>query len=120
MRQKNGMLGQNDLGKSLGKAIAKRRKIRGLSQDDLANLIEVDVETVSRFERGAVLPSLQRLWHVAKALEAGVGELLSEASELPNDQAQRLVTTLHELETKDQLLLLDFANLLRARSIPTT
>ena len=87
MRQRVRAASQDDMGKRLGRAIAERRKALGFSQDDLAGMIEVDAETISRFERGAVLPSLQRLWRVAEALETGMGDLLSEASDLPSDQA---------------------------------
>jgi transcriptional regulator with XRE-family HTH domain len=116
MRQKKRATSQDDMGKRLGKAIAERRKALGFSQDDLAGTIEVDAETISRFERGAVLPSLQRLGRVAEALETGIGELLGEASDLPSDQAQKLVAALQGLDPKDRQLLLDFASLLRARS----
>ena len=43
-------------------------------------MVEVDVETVSRIERGNTIPSLQRLVVIAQTLGAGVGELLGEAS----------------------------------------
>lgn len=104
------------MGQRLGRAIAERRKALGFSQDDLAGMIEVDAETISRFERGAVLPSLQRLWRVAEALKTGMGDLLSEASELPTDQAQKLVAALRELNARDRQLLVDFAGLLRTRA----
>lgn len=116
MRQRKKATSQGEIGKRLGRAIAERRKALGFSQDDLAGMIEVDAETISRFERGAVLPSLQRLWRVAEALQTGMGDLLSEASELPSDQARKLAATLQELDVKDRQFLLDFANLLRARA----
>jgi len=104
-----------EFGETLGRAIAVRRKSLALSQDNLAGLIDVDAETISRFERGTVLPSLQRLWRVAEALQTGLGELLSQASQLPDDQTQKLLTAMRELSRQDQQLLLDFANLLRNR-----
>ena len=107
--------GQSDIGKTLGRAIAVRRKTLAFSQNDLAGMIEVDAETISRFERGTVLPSLRRLWRVAEALQVSLSELLSQASQLPDDQTQKLVTTMRELNEKDQQLLLDFAHLLRNR-----
>lgn len=105
-----------ELGKRLGRTIAERRKAKNLTQDDLAGMVEVDAETISRFERGSVLPSLQRLFVVAAALDTGVGELLGEASRLPGDRARRLAGILGELDAKDQELLIDFAELLRRRS----
>lgn len=103
------------LGVRLGQAIAKRRKARGLTQDDLAAIVEVDSVTISRFERGTSTPSLQRLFVIAQALEASVSELLAETSPLPGDSAPRLATLLKGLKTADQQLLMDFADLLKRR-----
>lgn len=115
MRQKKRAADQDDIGKNLGKAIAIRRKALALNQNDLAGMIEVDAETISRFERGAALPSLRRLWRVAEALQVNLGELLSEASTLPDDQTERLVVAMRELDARDRQLLLSFADLLRNR-----
>lgn len=89
--------------------------MRKLTQDDLAGLIEVDAETVSRFERGVSLPSLERLWVIADMLDTGVGELLADASSLPSDKAQRLIGIMNGLAVSDQQLLMDFALLLQKR-----
>lgn len=72
--------------RELGKAIADRRKFKNLTQDNLAGLIEVDTETISRFERGVSLPSIERLWIIAEALDSGIAELVTKASRLHNDQ----------------------------------
>ncbi len=115
MWKNKSLKGQSGIGQALGKAIAVRRKALALTQDDLAGMVDVDVETISRFERGAVLPSLQRLCRVAVALDVGLGELLAQASVLPGDQAQQLCLALRALNTDDQQLLIDFADLLRNR-----
>jgi uncharacterized protein YfaQ (DUF2300 family) len=62
-----------------------------------------------------VLPPLRRLWRVAEALQVSLSDLLSQASQLPEDQTQKLVTAMRELSEKDRRLLLDFASLLRNR-----
>lgn len=103
------------LGKMLGQAIAKWRKARGLTQDDLAGFVEVDPVTVSRFERGTSVPSLQRLFVIAQALDVSVGELLAEASPLPGDSAPRLAILLKGLKATDQQLLMSIADLLQKR-----
>ena len=51
----------------------------------------------------------------AEVLQVSLSELLSQASQLPDDQTQKLVATTSDLNDKDQQLLLDFANLLRNR-----
>lgn len=104
-----------DFRKNLGRAIAERRRLLKLTQDDLASLVEVDAETVSRFERGISLPSLERLWVIADALDAGMSDLLAETSTLPNDQARKLLAVMDGLAAVDQRLLMDFAQLLQKR-----
>ena len=115
MQDKKKLSGQVDIGITLGRAIAAQRKTLGLSQNDLAGMIEVDAETISRFERGAVLPSLRRLLRVAAALQLSMVELLAQSSQLPEDQRQKLLMAMQDVNEKDQQLLLDFANLLRNR-----
>ncbi len=104
-----------DFRRKLGGAIAERRKLGKLTQDDLAGLIEVDAETVSRFERGISLPSLERLWVIADALDVGMTDLLAVTSTLSNDQARSLATIMEGLTAADQRLLMEFAQLLQRR-----
>lgn len=54
--------------KVIGIQIAKLRKNRGITQAELAELINVSIETVSRLERGVSLPSLKTLETIANAL----------------------------------------------------
>lgn len=51
----------DDLGKLLGQQIAAHRRALNLTQLQLAELLGVEPETISRFERGTSLPSLKRL-----------------------------------------------------------
>ena len=75
------------LARKLGANIATRRKTRKWSQEDLAERLGVAPETISRFERGATLPSLITLQRLAQMLKAPIAELLAESSEAPDDQA---------------------------------
>jgi transcriptional regulator with XRE-family HTH domain len=103
------------MGKKLGAAIAKRRRELGLTQDNLASLVEVDAETISRMERGTTLPSLNRLFVIAQALQTSAGELLSEASPLASDRARVLGELLEKLEPWDQEVVLELAKLLQEK-----
>jgi hypothetical protein len=51
----------------------------------------------------------------AEVLQVSLSELLSQASQLPDDQTQKLLAIVRDLSEKDQQLLLDFAHLLRNR-----
>ena len=96
--------------------MAKRRKFLALTQDELAGRVGVDAETISRFERGASLPSIQRLFVIAESLEVGVGELLSDASNLQSDLERKIALSMRGLASRDQQLLLEFSLLLRKLS----
>src|SRR5438876_9671576 len=58
------------LAKKLGANLAVRRKARKWSQEDLAERMGVATETISRFERGATLPSLVTLQRLGQVLRA--------------------------------------------------
>src|SRR5258708_4199857 len=75
------------LARKLGANLAARRKARKWSQEDLAERLGVATKTISRFERGATLPSLVTLQRLGQMLKAPVAELLAESSETPDDQA---------------------------------
>lgn len=115
MRHKKRASSPEELGKALGRAMAERRKVKNLTQNDLAGLIEVDAETISRFERGTVAPSIERLFAIAEALDTGVSELLSAASHLPGDRMQQLAMVMETLDEQNQKLLVDFAGFLQKR-----
>jgi len=66
------------LAKRLGKNIAERRKQLEWTQEQVAERAGVDAETISRFERGANLPSLLTLENLSTALHLSVGDLLSK------------------------------------------
>jgi transcriptional regulator with XRE-family HTH domain len=78
-----------------------------LTQAALAEKIGVDTVTVSRFERGATLPSLTTLEKLGGCLQVGVGELLSESSALADDQAAMLSELLSELNGEDRAFVVD-------------
>lgn len=97
----------SSLARHLGANIAALRKARGWTQSGLAERVDVDTETISRFERGATLPSLLTLEKVGKALRVGVGDLLAESSALPEDQVARVGVWLAELSEADRGFALD-------------
>ncbi len=89
------------LGKRLGKRIAQRRKAVDWTQDQLAERIGVDAETISRFERGVTVPSLITLDILARTLKTRTADLLAESSVEPSDQAIRISAWLAGLRSKD-------------------
>ena len=60
-----------------GKFIAERRKARGLTQRELADILNISDKTVSKWERGAGLPEVSLMLPLCKELDISVNELLS-------------------------------------------
>lgn len=89
------------LGGRLGQQIAARRKAIDWTQNQLAEKLEVDAETISRFERGVTVPSLVMLDRLARVLSSSTAELLSEASTAPSDQAIQISQILADLPMED-------------------
>ena len=95
------------MARRLGSSIAALRKTRDWTQSELAERVGVDTETISRFERGATLPSLLTLEKISKSLKVGVGELLAESSAQPDDLASTLSAWLADLEEADRTFVLE-------------
>ena len=62
----------------LGRRIAEVRSARGLSQENLAELLHVSRQTISNWERGKTLVDIQSLMLMAEALDMPLVELLGE------------------------------------------
>jgi transcriptional regulator with XRE-family HTH domain len=69
---------KNDLKKLIGKRVREARKNKGLTQEDLAALIDKTVETVSNIERGIKLPGLATLEEMRKVLGVKLSELIDQ------------------------------------------
>ena len=61
--------------------IARLRKLKGWSQNDLANIVGVEQPTISRIEKGADSVTLRLLNSIADALEVPVHVLLLDESD---------------------------------------
>src|SRR5437016_12612536 len=85
------------LARKLGANIAARRKARKWSQEDLAERLGVASETISRFERGATLPSLLTLQRVGQILRSPITELLADTSSQLDEQAAAIAAWISDL-----------------------
>lgn len=105
MIKKSGI--QKVLATKIGSSLAAVRKHIGSTQGELAERIGVEGETISRFERGATLPSLVTLQKLAVALNTTMADLIGEGSPMPNDQAQIVTAWLSGLKTEDRAFMVD-------------
>lgn len=97
----------SSLPKRLGGNIADRRKILGWTQAMLAERLGMEPESISRFERGATLPSLATLEELAAILNATIAGLLAECPEEAYTEAQRISALLSDLAPEARAGVLD-------------
>ena len=81
---------------TIGKRIAALRREKNLKQDDLAQMLEVSPQAVSKWENDQTCPDISLLPKLAKILGVSVDELLSGKQEL-----QPVVTLVPEDQRKD-------------------
>ena len=67
--------------KELGKRLKQARKEKGLSQEELANLIGLKVGTVSKYEQGDRTPGIGKLQLIATALECDTSRFVASGDE---------------------------------------
>ena len=60
-----------------GQAIQRIRKERGMTQEQLAELTGISSNSISRIERGALIPALPTLVDLCNALEVGADAVLA-------------------------------------------
>ena len=81
---------------TIGKRIAALRREKNLKQDDLAQMLEVSPQAVSKWENDQTCPDISLLPKLARILGVSVDELLSGKQEL-----QPVVTLVPEDQRKD-------------------
>ncbi len=62
---------------SLARSVKLRRKELGLSQEELADLAEIDRTYASQIERGIANPSLEVLYRISRALDLELTTLMA-------------------------------------------
>ena len=86
---------------TLGKRIAALRKQKDLRQDDIAQLLDVSPQAVSKWENDQTCPDIGLLPKLAKILGVTTDELLSGKQEL---QEVKLLPPEERKDIKDMLL----------------
>lgn len=99
----------------IGKAIAKYRKAAGLSQNQLAEALDLGNEAISRIERGIVIPTVERIIKMAEIFDCPVSELLTETSNRPTDEAIYLQSLLATVNKEDKQMLMEVIEKLATR-----
>jgi transcriptional regulator with XRE-family HTH domain len=97
-----------------GQRLAAARLAKGLSQIQLARLLNTTQKTIDYYERRAVNPTLEFIERAAQVLDVGVAELLGNKPEPrrakpgPVSQLQRRFEQIKRLPRKEQEFVLKF------------
>jgi transcriptional regulator with XRE-family HTH domain len=125
----------NDIDVHLGKRLRRRRRLLGLTQQQLAGTVGVRFQQIQKYECGANRISASRLWQLSEALEVPVGYFydgLSDADrrELANQDSSEggemfarketldLIRAYYQLGERPRRRLLDLAKSLHAEGDP--
>ncbi|CAN1515538.1 MAG: helix-turn-helix transcriptional regulator [Caulobacter sp.] len=123
----------NDIDVHLGKRLRRRRRLLGLTQQQLAGTVGVRFQQIQKYECGANRISASRLWQLSEALEVPVGyfydglsdadrrELQSESSGEGGEMFARketldLIRAYYQLGERPRRRLLDLAKSLNGET----
>jgi transcriptional regulator with XRE-family HTH domain len=81
----------NDIDLHLGKRLRRRRRLLGLTQQQLAVAVGIRFQQIQKYECGANRISAARLWQLAEALEVQVSYFYDGLAEAQERAEQGLV-----------------------------
>jgi transcriptional regulator with XRE-family HTH domain len=116
----------NDIDLHLGKRLRRRRRLLGLTQQQLASAVGIRFQQIQKYECGANRISAARLWQLSEALEVAVAYFYDGLSEAQNRAAAEpearhgdgmmarketmdLIRAYYQLEERPRRRLLDLA-----------
>lgn len=99
----------------LGSRIKALRKAKGLSQEQLAELIGIEPKHVSRLEVGKSYPTIDRLEKIALALDVPMGSFFDASNQATyyEEKAKKLELMMRELDEDYQRIILKFSEIVR-------
>lgn len=90
-----------------------------MTQAEVAEQIGIEIVSLSRIERGVVMPGVPTLDRIANTLKVALGRLFDGASSNAHTLADNILSQLEPLNEDDRLFLLDqleaWAKKLRSR-----
>jgi len=87
----------------IGAKIQEIRKSRGLSQEQLAELTEMNFRSISRLERQQNIPTLETLDKVAKALGVSIADFLDDAGVKPKSEIIKEINSIMQKMDEKEL-----------------
>jgi len=97
---------EKDIAIRIGRNIASARKQTNRTQADVAEKLGIDTGTLSRMERGIVVPGIPMLDRIADELSVALWQLLGTASSNTFVMAENIAAQLEKLNQAERLFLL--------------
>lgn len=91
-----------NLKENLGKNIQKYRKLNNMTQEKLAEYVDVDINSISSVERGKFFPSPDNLLKIAEALKISLSDLFTFSEPLTAEDYSNEIASNLELIKKDK------------------
>ena len=87
------------------KRLSELRKIRGFTQQGIADAIDLHVNQIKRYEANKAQPTLETLVRLAKALHVTLDELVfSEETRGPSDEFRMQFEALTQFDDQEKLV----------------
>ncbi len=87
---------------TFGKRLGEVRKMKKMSQDDLAKKVDVHGAVIGRYERDEVKPSIEMAAAIAEALEVSLDYLVGNTDLLLEKTVVNKIVDIQKLGTEDK------------------
>ena len=101
-------MSKSGLAKVVGQGVARQRKAAGMTQAQVAEKLQIEKETVSRMETGAISPTLARLEQLSEIFECPVRQFFWQESADERVQADTIADMIRELPVERRELVVRF------------
>lgn len=98
---------ERDIAIRIGRNIADARKTAKRTQEDVAEKLDIDTGSLSRMERGIILPGIPMLSRIADELKVSLWQLLKDASLSPVTLTENIQSMLEQLDLPERRFLLE-------------
>lgn len=108
-KQKN-----QDLAKQIGEKIRANRKMNGMTQGALAEMVGLEIETVSRMETGKRLPTIEKLLEISDVFRIPIANFFENIQTTQRQSAsdlypQKIAAALQNIPESGQAFVLEVA-----------
>ncbi len=94
--------------KLLGKRLQEIRKTRKLTQEQVAEFVEIETSSISNIENGKYYPSAENLDKILKVLNVTPSDIFTFESHLPKEELIREMTSAMQEDEKLTRLIYKF------------